>query len=119
MEAIYTALFALLGMAVGSFLNVCIDRLPSGRSIVKPPSQCDSCHRRLAAGDLIPVLSYLWLRGRCRYCRAPIPQRIVWVELASGALLAFLYQLYGWTPELGMTAFWAVVGYAIYDIIVR
>ena len=116
MEAIYTALFALLGLAVGSFLNVCIDRLPGGRSVVTPPSQCDSCHRRLAAIDLIPVLSYLWLRGRCRYCQASIPQRIVWVELASGALLAFLYQLYGWTPELGITAFWAVVFILVFVI---
>ena len=116
MEAIYTALFALLGLAVGSFLNVCIDRLPSGRSIVKPPSQCDACQRRLSPIDLIPVLSYLWLRGRCRYCRASIPQRIVWVELASGALLAFLYQLYGLTPELGVTAFWAVVFILVFVI---
>lgn len=109
MQAFYTALFGVLGLALGSFLNVCIDRLPAGRSIVKPPSECDSCHRRLAAGDLIPLLSYLWLRGRCRYCQAAIPRRVFLVELTTGAALAFLCWRYGLTAEFGITGLWAVV----------
>lgn len=116
MQAIYTAVFALLGLALGSFLNVCIDRLPCGGSIVKPPSQCDCCHRRLAAGDLIPLLSYLWLRGRCRYCQAVIPKRVFLVELATGGMLAFLFYRYGFTAELGMTGFWAALFIVIFVI---
>jgi len=91
MEVLYIIVFALLGMAVGSFLNVCSDRLPRGESIVKPPSHCDVCHRRLAVKDLIPVFSYLMLKGCCRYCGAPVPRRSLWVELSTGILFAFLY----------------------------
>lgn len=116
MQAIYTALFGLLGLALGSFLNVCIDRLPGKRSIVKPPSECDVCHRRLAASDLIPLLSYLWLRGRCRYCQTVIPKRVFLVELAGGAALAFLCYRYGLTAELGITGFWALVFIVVFVI---
>lgn len=115
-EILLTVVFALIGVAVGSFLNVCIDRLPSGRSIVSPPSQCDQCHRRLSATDLIPVLSYLWLRGRCRYCGAPLPKRIVIVELVTGVALAVLYLLYGLEPEFGVMVFWACLFIVIFVI---
>jgi len=84
-------LFALLGLAVGSFLNVCIDRLPRNKSIVNPPSHCEACQQKLAVKDNIPVFSYLRLRGRCRYCQAAIPRRIFWVELATGLIFALLY----------------------------
>jgi len=110
------ALFGLLGLALGSFLNVCIDRLPAGRSIVKPPSECDSCHRRLSAADLIPLVSYLWLRGRCRYCQAAIPKRVFLVELVTGAALALLCWRYGLTGEFGVTGLWAVVFIVIFFI---
>jgi leader peptidase (prepilin peptidase)/N-methyltransferase len=103
---IYTIVFALLGFAVGSFLNVCIDRLPRDESIVNPPSHCQACHHRLAAKDLIPLFSYLWLRGRCRYCQAGIPRRLFYVELATGIIFAFLYRHCGLTPELGVMAFY-------------
>ena len=116
MQAIYTALFALLGLTLGSFLNVCIDRLPCGGSIARPPSQCDSCHRRLGVSDLIPLVSYLWLRGRCRYCEAVIPKRVFLVELATGGILAFLFYRYGFTAEFGMTGFWAGVFLVIFVI---
>jgi len=85
---------------------VCLDRLPQGESILNPPSHCQSCHHRLAAKDLIPVFSYLWLHGHCRYCQAYIPKRLLWVELATGGLFAFLYGSYGLTPELGAMAFY-------------
>ena len=100
------AVFALLGMAIGSFLNVLIDRLPAGKSVVFPPSHCPSCQRRLSARDLIPVLSYLWLRGRCRYCRARIPGRLLWVEIGTGALFAYLYWHLGLSLELAVIAFY-------------
>jgi leader peptidase (prepilin peptidase)/N-methyltransferase len=109
METALTIVFALLGLAVGSFLNVCIDRLPAGKSLVRPPSYCDSCQRRLSPRDLVPVFSYLWLRGRCRHCQARIPRRVLWVEIGTGLLFAFLY----W--YLGLTAWFAVA--ALYSSI--
>ncbi|MCD8360428.1 MAG: prepilin peptidase [Acidaminococcaceae bacterium] len=64
-------LYFVLGIVIGSFLNVCIYRLPLGISVVKPPSACGSCGHRLGPLDMVPVLSYIFLRGRCRYCKAP------------------------------------------------
>jgi leader peptidase (prepilin peptidase)/N-methyltransferase len=115
MEAFLIFLFFLLGLEIGSFLNVCIDRLPRGESIVKPPSHCEACGHRLAAKDLIPLFSYLWLRGRCRYCRASIPRKLFFVELASGVIYAFLYWKYVLSPEspelgaLGAMVFYAAL----------
>ena len=63
MEGIWIAVFVVLGMVVASFLNVCIDRLPNNKSLLSPRSHCDSCHHRLTIRDLVPVFSYLWLRG--------------------------------------------------------
>ena len=89
------AVFAFaIGACVGSFLNVCIDRLPEGLSILKPPSHCPGCGRRLRALDLVPIFSYLVLRGRCGECGSRIPLRILAVELGVGALFTFLYWIY-------------------------
>jgi leader peptidase (prepilin peptidase)/N-methyltransferase len=76
----------IVGAAVGSFLNVVIYRLPAGLSLVYPPSRCPHCHHRLKSYDNVPVLGWLWLRGRCRYCRHPISIRYPLVEAASGLL---------------------------------
>ena len=119
MEVLYIIVSALLGLAVGSFLNVCSDRLPRGESIVNPPSHCDACHHRLGVKDLVPVFSYLRLRGRCRYCHASLPKSLLWVELATGTIFVFLYW---WcivlNPELGVVAFGVMVFYACVFIIV-
>ncbi len=106
MEGILIAVFTLLGMVVASFLNVCIDRLPNNESLLFPASHCASCHHRLAVKDLIPVFSYLWRRGRCRYCQAPIPRRILWVEISTGLLFGYLYWHYGLSIEPAVTAFY-------------
>jgi len=106
MEAVWTIVFALLGVAIGSFLNVCIDRLPENQSLIAPPSHCSACQKQLSFVDLIPVFSYLWLRGRCRYCQAPITRRILWVEIVTGAVFAFLYWYYGFSGELAVAAFY-------------
>src|SRR5258708_21965924 len=91
-EALRTPVFEgaalALGLIVGSFANVCIHRLPRGRSVVSPPSGCPSCGALIRPGDNIPVLSYLILRGRCRSCRARISARYPVVEAANG--LAYL-----------------------------
>ncbi len=111
--------FAILGVTVGSFLNVCIDRLPRNESILNPPSHCEVCHHHLAAKDLIPIFSYLWLKGRCRYCHASIPKKLLWVELALGIIFPFLYW---WCvilkPDLGITAFGVMAFYACLFIII-
>jgi len=109
-------LFALLGLAVGSFLNVCVDRLPQNKSIVFPPSHCEACQHRLAAKDLIPVFSYLRLRGRCRYCQVAIPRRLFWVELATGLIFALLYWHYDLSAQLGVMIFYACLFIIIFVI---
>ncbi len=108
--------FALLGLFVGSFLNVCIDRLPRGQSIISPPSHCSACKQKLGILDLIPVLSYLWLRGRCRYCRASIPLRIPIVEAVTGLMFAFLYWKFGLGMELGISLVYACLLIIIFVI---
>ena len=109
-------IFAILGLVVGSFLNVCIDRLPGNKSIVFPPSHCQACQRKLATKDLIPVVSYVMLRGRCRYCRAYIPRRIFWVELSTGVIFALLAWHFGLSVELGVMAFYASLFTVIFVI---
>ncbi|OGO17983.1 MAG: hypothetical protein A2Z15_00475 [Chloroflexi bacterium RBG_16_50_11] len=101
--------FTLVGIAVGSFLNVCIDRLPLRKSLVSPPSHCDSCQRQLGLLDNIPILSYLFLRGRCRYCGAHIPVRVLLVEFVTGLLFFLAFWRYGLTAQFGITAFWCCV----------
>jgi leader peptidase (prepilin peptidase) / N-methyltransferase len=115
-EILLIALFAILGLIIGSFLNVCIDRLPRNESIAYPPSHCPACQHKLAAKDLIPVFSYLVLRGRCRYCQAPIPKRLFWVELATGVVFALLAWHYGLNPELAVMAFYACLFIIIFVI---
>lgn len=105
----YAVLFTLAGLALGSFLNVCIDRLPLRKSIVTPPSHCDSCQRQLGLLDNIPILSYLFLRGRCRYCGAHIPIRVLLVEVLTGALFLLAFWRYGLTAQFGVTAFWCCI----------
>ena len=76
------------GLCVGSFLNVCIHRLPQGASVVRPRSRCPNCDTPIAAYDNIPLVSYAVLRGHCRKCRAPISPLYPTVELLTG--LVFL-----------------------------
>ena len=78
--------YFLIGLIVGSFLNVCIYRLPREGSLVFPPSHCPNCQHRLGIWELIPVVSYLFLRGRCAHCRSPISVRYPLVELITGLL---------------------------------
>jgi leader peptidase (prepilin peptidase)/N-methyltransferase len=81
-------LSALLGLMIGSFLNVVVHRVPRGESIVRPRSRCPGCETEIAARDNVPVLSWLVLRGRCRGCGERIPARYPLVELVTGAAFA-------------------------------
>jgi len=85
------------GLCFGSFLNVCIYRLPLGKSIVSPRSACPVCQKQIAFYDNIPVFSWLVLRGRCRYCQTPISVRYLIVELLTGGLFLGCYEQFGLT----------------------
>jgi leader peptidase (prepilin peptidase) / N-methyltransferase len=93
---IATAIF-VLGLAFGSFLNVCIYRLPRGLSVVAPRSACPNCKRPIALYDNIPVVSWLILRGHCRHCHAPISPRYLVIELLNGVLWAVCFWHFGWS----------------------
>ena len=99
-------LIFLFGAIIGSFLNVIIYRIPRGESIVLPPSHCPHCNHRLAWWDLFPVLSFLWLKGRCRYCQAAISWRYPLTELLTGGLTWLWWFRYGSSgPALASLAF--------------
>ena len=92
----------LFGLVVGSFLNVCIYRLPRDESVAWPGSRCTSCGRPLAWFENIPVLSWAVLRGRCRTCRARVSAQYPLVELVTALLFVGAYFAWGWTPLLAV-----------------
>ena len=92
-----TVVFVCFGLVVGSFLNVCIYRIPRHESVVWPASHCATCNRSLAWYENVPVVAWLTLGGRCRTCRARISAMYPIVELVTGALFGGAYLLYGAT----------------------
>jgi leader peptidase (prepilin peptidase)/N-methyltransferase len=103
----------LFGLLIGSFLNVVIWRVPRGESIVRPPSHCPSCDTELAARDNIPLVSWLLLRGRCRYCGTHISARYPAVELATGLLFAVVTWVIGVSWALPAFLYLTAVGLAL------
>ncbi|RMD91955.1 MAG: prepilin peptidase [Calditrichaeota bacterium] len=85
----------ILGLCLGSFLNVCIYRIPQGLSVIWPPSYCPYCRKTLRWLHKLPVVSYLWLGGRCFWCKAEITLQYPLVELLTGGVLLLLYSIYG------------------------
>ena len=100
---------ALFGLFIGSFLNVCIYRIQKGESIVWPPSHCPKCTKALKPWDNIPVISYLILKGRCRYCSEPISVRYPVVELLSALLAVSLLYRFGVSVTFLIYYLWACV----------
>jgi len=96
-DPIYASTIFVFGLAFGSFLNVCIHRLPLGESVAKERSACPACKRPIAFYDNIPVLSWLILRGRCRNCKSRISARYLVVELLTAALFVACYNYFGLT----------------------
>jgi len=96
-DPVFAAAIFVLGLAFGSFLNVCIYRLPRGISVVTPRSACPRCGHGIALYDNMPVLSWLILRGRCRHCKAPISPRYWMIEVLTGALFLACYWYFGLT----------------------
>lgn len=117
MDALLVILIILLGLIFGSFLNVCIARLPLHQSIVRPRSRCPRCGAPIAAWDNIPVLSYLLLRGRCRACHKPISWRYPAVEIILAALWLLCWLAFGPTVQgLGMAILcFLLLGLAVMD----
>ena len=97
MDPYYASAIAFLGLAFGSFLNVCIHRLPLGLSVVRPGSACPNCKRPIAFYDNFPVLSWLLLRGRCRQCETRISLRYLIVETITAGLFLGCYAYFGLT----------------------
>ena len=92
----FTGFFIFIsGLIVGSFLNVCIVRLPQGKSIITPRSQCVHCHKTVPWYDNVPLLSYILLGGRCRFCKHRISFRYFIVELLTASLFLSFYHQYG------------------------
>lgn len=91
MTVVVGILTGIFGLAVGSFLNVCVYRLPRGKSVISPRSACPSCGRELAWFENIPLLSYLFLRGKCRSCRVPISPRYPALELLTAGIFLWVY----------------------------
>lgn len=102
-----TAFAIVLGLLVGSFLNVCIHRLPLGQSVVRPRSHCPACGNPIAWHDNIPLCSFLWLRGRCRNCSQPISVRYPLVEVLNAAAYGLIVMRFGAGPESWKTALFA------------
>src|ERR1700722_18401181 len=115
-EAVFLQTTAFLaGLLIGSFLNVCIYRMPRDISVGRPRSHCPHCWRTIAWYDNIPVLSFLLLRARCRHCLAAIPVRYALVELSTG--LAFLLSAHALGPSL-LAAKYAVFSAIVIALIV-
>ncbi|HET9191710.1 MAG TPA: prepilin peptidase [Vicinamibacterales bacterium] len=114
-----TVVLALLGLIVGSFLNVCIYRLPRRESVNWPGSHCTACNRPLSWYENVPIISWLVLRGRCRTCGERISVVYPLVELITGVLFVAGYAIYGWTPMLAVRLAFACAMVVLFAIDLR
>lgn len=110
-STIATLLVFGLGASVGSFLNVVIYRLPAGLSVLYPPSRCPQCLNRLKPYDNVPVLGWLWLKGRCRFCQTEISIRYPLVEFATGLLFLAVFRSF----DLSITTlgYWTLISWLL------
>jgi leader peptidase (prepilin peptidase) / N-methyltransferase len=105
-SAIASTFVFLFGICIGSFLNVVIYRIPAGLSLIHPPSRCPQCGHRLGKTENVPVLGWLWLKGRCRWCKTPISPRYPLIEAVTGAIFLLVFWQFGYTLEtIGYCAF--------------
>ena len=106
----------LLGLVVGSFLNVCIHRLPRDESIVWPASHCPACSKRLGPLELVPIVSFLFLRGKCSTCKTPISWRYPLIELLTGLYFVLCYPLISNPYSLAFSLFFGCLLIVIFFI---
>ena len=104
----YGIIYFLTGLCAGSFVGLCADRMKNGVSICWPPSHCEACGRRLGPKDLVPVVSYLYRKGRCGYCRTPLSRDLLYQELGCGLL--FLLLGWGQVPGWQLFTLWGIFG---------
>ena len=116
-EAVFLLYAGVLGISVGSFLNVCVGRLPRGESLIRPRSRCPKCGAAIAWFDNIPVFSWLVLRGRCRSCRESISWTYPALELVTAAIWVGLAAVYGptWHALQGAILFSLLLAIALID----
>lgn len=112
----YYILVGLLGLMIGSFLNVLIYRIPNNEQFVKGRSFCPECKNKIRWYQNIPLLSYIFLRGRCAYCKKRIPIRYPLVEALNAICYLYFFWQYGFTPEAGIFAFLSSALIAIFFI---
>jgi leader peptidase (prepilin peptidase)/N-methyltransferase len=112
-QFILLGLVGLLGLAVGSFLNVVIHRVPRGESLVRPGSHCPHCDNEVRNRHNIPVFGWLLLRGRCADCQAPISARYPLVEAGTAALFVAVAAKFGWSWELPAYLYLAAITIAL------
>ncbi|MCU0535411.1 MAG: prepilin peptidase [Hydrococcus sp. Prado102] len=110
-KAIATIFVFALGACIGSFLNVVVYRIPAGLSLIHPPSRCPHCFHQLGATENVPVFGWLWLRGRCRWCRTPISARYPTVEALTGLLFVLVYWKFGYNPTT--IGYWALLSWLL------
>lgn len=114
-----TIIVLIYGLLIGSFLNLCIHRIPRGESVMSPSSHCGLCKHRLNLRDLIPILSYLTLRGRCRYCKLKISPRYLIMEIFTAMIFGGIYLKYGLGFEffkyIFLSCFMIVIGLIDFD----
>ncbi len=118
-DAFLTALVFIVGLCFGSFLNVIVYRLPIGLSVTRPSSRCPKCNRKLGALELVPVVGYLLLKGRCRDCGAGIGLRYPLVEILTGVLFALTFRYHNLSLELFIYATLLFLLFAIAQIDLR
>lgn len=118
METLILVFATIFGLIIGSFLNVCIYRIPRNKSIVWPPSGCPKCGKHIAFYDNIPLLSYLILWGKCRHCKAPISCQYPIVEFITGALTLLFVWHWGLTPWTAvlLTAVYCLIILSVIDL---
>ncbi|WP_338430795.1 prepilin peptidase [Synechococcus elongatus] len=117
-EAVALLFVAVLGAAIGSFLNVVIYRLPLGLSLLHPPSRCPYCRRSLRPQDNVPIIGWLKLKGRCHFCQHRIPARYPIVEAFTAALFVLLAVQFGWSTATvgGWILFSWLVALSVIDL---
>ncbi len=107
-DLILTFFSFIFGLALGSFLNVCIYRIPLKESVISPPSKCPQCGKRIKFYDNIPLLSFILLSGKCRYCNNPISWRYPIIETITGLLSIALFIRYGLSFQYFILLFFAM-----------
>lgn len=120
MTACYATLTFIFGLLIGSFLNVCIYRIPLGQSVMTIPSHCCSCGKKIKWYDLMPLISYIILRGKCRFCKERISIRYPLVEILNAVIYILIYQTFGLSIQMAGFAILAsalvVIAFIDYDL---